>query len=222
MKKIIMLAVLVLTAGICSNIYAQAPTVSTPAVSGDKDLRDTNIKTRSIDLERVDRDANKTGASANNPAKKPEAVAEDKLAAKYEEIKTDFEHIQMSQDEVIKAYQNSAKVDYAQISKSAMEINKSAMRLNSNLFPVSETPDAEKELNKNKKKDAAVEQSKTVRDLIVELDNSIGTFASSPMFQNLRLVDPKVSIKTKSDLQKIIELSSMLNTEAQKMANGGQ
>jgi hypothetical protein len=48
------------------------------------------------------------------------------------------------------------------------------------------------------------------------LDNSIGDFVKSPMFQNLRTADAEISVKTQADLDKIIELSAMLGSEAGK------
>lgn len=208
MKKLFILTAFICSTAICSNIYAQQ---TPPPGAGDKDLGDKNIKTRSIELERVERDANKTDKPAVDS---PSATTEDKLAAKYGEIKTDYEQIQLSQDNIIKAYQSGNKVDYAQISKSAMEINKSAMRLHSNLFPapIVENTDAKKEVKKEEPK----KETKSVRNLIVELDNSIGNFAMSPMFQNLRTVDAAVSEKAQTDLDKIIELSATLGAEAKK------
>lgn len=209
MKKLFILITFVGLTAICSNLYAQQ---GAPPGAGDKDLGDKNIKTRSIELERVDRDARKeNGKTTEQPAKNSVTVTnqpEDKLAAKYGEIKTDYEQIQMSQDAIIKTYQGSGSIDYAQISKSAAEINESAKRLNLNLFPLPITEGKDKE----------VKTTKSVRDLIVDLDNSVGSFATSSMFQNLRLINPKVAIKAQSDLKNVIELSAMLNAEAQKKA----
>lgn len=214
MKKTFFLIAFVFSAAIYSNIYAQVA----PPGAGDKDLRNNDVKRRSIEMERVDRDARKT----SQPAATAEAAkAEDKLAARYGEIKTDYEQIQLSQDAVIKSYQGSGKINYAQIGKSALEINASAIRLKSNLFPAIENPDAEKEEMKDDKKEKETKPAKSVRDLIVDLDNTIGSFATSPMFQNLRTVDAAASEKARRDLEKIIELSTMLNTVAQKM-NGGK
>ncbi|MDQ3062098.1 MAG: hypothetical protein M3R14_04445, partial [Acidobacteriota bacterium] len=42
--------------------------------------------------------------------------------------------------------------------------------------------------------------------------------ATSPMFKNLRVVDPTVSEKTRLNLERIIELSGLLDAEARKMA----
>lgn len=210
MKNIIILIAFIFSAAIFSNIFGQQ---AAPPGAGDKDLGDKNIKTRSIDLERVDRDS----AQTKNPAASPNVTAEDKLAAKYAKIKADFEQIQLSQNAIIKAYQGSGSINYAQISTSASEINNSSQRLDSNLFSVTtnENPDDEKEKKTGKEEP---KPSKNIRDLIVELDNAIGNFASSSMFQNLRLIDPKVAIKTRLDLKKINELSADLNAEAQKSA----
>jgi hypothetical protein len=41
------------------------------------------------------------------------------------------------------------------------------------------------------------------------------------MFQNLRVVDPKVYEKTRLDLKQIIKLSSALNQLAEQRAKGG-
>lgn len=219
MKKLFILIAFIFSTAFFSNVFAQQ---AAPPGAGDKDLSDKNVKTRSIDLERVDRDARKENGEKANPAKNSNAdkPTEDKLAAKYDEIKTDFEQVQMSQNAIIKAYQSGSAIDYTQISKSAQEINKSAMRLDLNLFPA---PIAENTGEKEEvKKEEPQKDLKSVRDLIVDLDNAIGNFALSPMFQNLRLIDPKMSIKAKIDLKKIIELSAMLDAEAQKMANGGK
>ena len=196
MKKILVLTALVCSAAIGSNIYAQQ---TPPPGAGDKDLRDTDVKGRSMEMERIDRDARKPNKSPKAQATTAGASqSEDKLAAKYADIKTDYEQIQMSQDAVIKTYQGAGKIDYAQIGKSALEINHSATRLKSNLFPPTTVEPADAKTEAEKK------PAKSVRDLIVELDDAVGNFATSPMFQNLRVVDVAVSAKARLDLLKII------------------
>lgn len=215
MKKVFILIGFVFLTGICSNTNAQQ---AAPAGAGDKDLRDTNIRTRSIDLERTERDARKINNSKAKQTNKKDAENEDRLAVKYAEIKADFEQIQLSQDTIIKTYQGTGKIDYETISKSAKEIKSSAMRLDLNLFPVSEAQKTDEK--KDEKTEAQPKTEKSIRDLIVELDNAVGSFATSPMFQNLRVVDAAVSAKTKLDLEKILELSAELDTKAQKSASG--
>lgn len=218
MKKLLILSALLISTAIGSNTYAQR---DPPPGAGDKDLRDTDVKRRSIEMERIERDARKPNRSPQAEATATAAAqAEDKLAAKYADIKSDYEQIQLAQDAVIKTYQGAGKIDYAQIGKSALEINQSATRLESNLFPALpvEQPDAKTETKNEEKAKKETKPAKSVRDLIVELDNAVGSFATSPMFQNLRVVDVAISAKAKLDLEKIIELSAMLSTESKKMA----
>jgi hypothetical protein len=93
MKQILFLTALIFSTAFCANLYGQVA----PVVSGDKDLRDTDVKRRSVEMERIDRDAKK-----DRKNKKPEASKnEDNLAAKFAEIKLDHEQIQLSQDAVI-------------------------------------------------------------------------------------------------------------------------
>ncbi len=215
MKKINGLIALIFLAAFYSGIYAQEP----PPVTGDKNLRDTDIKMRSVDMERVERDAKKTDKTPANS----KSTKEDKLAAKYEEIKTDYEQLQLSQDAVVKAYQEGGNIDFAKIADSAEAVNKSAARLDSNLFSFTY---AENPVAKKKKEDETEKEikpvSKSVKDLIVELDNTIGSFVTSPMFQNLRTVDAEASKKAKLELEKIIALSALLSAEARKMQTGSK
>lgn len=212
MKKIPAIAALLFACALCMSLQAQ---VTPPPGAGDRDLRDTNIKGRSNELERIDREAKKNKKDGNGSKNQAE---EDKLALKFTEIKEDYETIQTSQTAVTDAYTTGAKIQYGQIAKSAAEVNKSALRLKANLFP----PPAEKSKEKkDEKKDAAIEEkpiSKTVRDLIIDLDNAVGAVVSSPMFQNLRVIDPKVAEKTKSDLETVIKLSDALQKEAEKQS----
>jgi hypothetical protein len=199
MKKFILSIFVVFAAAVFSCVSAQVP----PPGAGDKDLRDNNIRMRSNELERVKRNANKpkTGESSS--------PMNSEIDTKFPEIKEDYESIQLSQDAIIKAYSTGEKIDYKQIETSAEAINKSAKRLDSNLF----SPKPEKD--KSKKDED--QKTKSVKDLIVELDNAIGSFVSSAMFQNLRVVDPAVAQKAQLDLTNILEISKMLSKEAIKM-----
>lgn len=214
MRKTLVLIALAFASATGSHVYAQ---LASPPGAGDKDLRDTDVKRRSIEMERIERDAKKR---SGKPAKSQAPKNEDRLAAKYAEIKTDYEQIQLSQNAIVKAYQTGGKIDYAQIGKSAGEINKSAARLNANLFPVpiEENANSKEEEKKKDKTEKQFKTAKSTRDLIIDLDGAIGSFATSSMFQNLRVVDPQVSAKTKLDLEKIIELSALLDFEARKLA----
>ena len=213
MRKTIILTTFIFSIMMCSNIFGQQ---EAPAGAGDKNLRDNNVKMRSVDLERTERDAKKspteTSATAGNET-------EDQLAARFDQIKNDYEQIQLSQDMVIKTYQTGSTINYAQIGKSAAEVSVSAKRLKLNLFPTETKLTVESDKPEKKEKNSEQKTAKSIPNLIVELDNAIGSFATSPMFQNLRVIDPVVGEKAKADLQNIIDLSAELSNESQKKSS---
>lgn len=214
MKSLFLFSVLVVITASPSPVSAQI----TPAGAGNKDLRDGNIRGRSNELERIKRSAQKPNKNTRYADRQVlnGSQPEDVMAAKYEEIKTDFEQIQKSQDLIISAYRIVYGIDYQQIGRSANEINKSASRLRSNLFAaVVESAQSEEV----KPVDSDVKRSKNIKDIIVDLDDTIGRFATSSMFQNLRVIDPAVSEKTRIDLERIVGLSSILGIAARKLAS---
>jgi hypothetical protein len=177
----------------------------TPSVPDNASPADSNIRMRSAELERIKRDADK-------PSSAP--AMNSKIEAKFPEIKEDFEGIQISQAAIIKTYTTDKKIDYSLIEISANNINKHVKRLDSNLF--AETI-KKKEEKKGEKAQENTEKPKSVRDLIVELDNAIGSFVSSKIFGNLKVVDPEVALKTRNDLLLIQDLSEKLSAEAKKL-----
>lgn len=185
-----------------SSVFAQ---VAAPPGAGDKNLEDRNIKTRSIDLERIDRDAQRSEAGTQSQAAP---------AANFAEIKQDFENIQRLQDQIVAAYKVTVKVDYATISASAEQMSKSAARLESNLFPAADKPK-----KKKRSKDQAAEAPPAASDmksLIVDLDNTIAAFVRNAMFTNPQVINAAENARARSDLRKIINLSSALKQEADK------
>jgi hypothetical protein len=200
MKKLILLAGLVIASSVC--LFGQ---VTPPAVPDNANIYDNNIKMRSIDMERVKRDEQREEAAKFAPVNS-------KIEAKFPEIKEDFESLQTSQSAVVTAYTTGSKPDYAAIEAAAEEINKKAKRLDANLFPDATSQEVKSEDSKKKE-----EKPKTVRDLIVELDDAIGSFVSSKIFVNLKVIEPEVAIKTRTDLLKIQTLSQKLAEEAKKM-----
>lgn len=169
----------------------------------DSDLRDDNIRMRSNDLEQTKRDAAK-----NNSGSASQMNYE--IDKKFPEIKEDYEGMQLAQETIVKAYTTGEKINYEQIEKSARQIEKNAGRLGSNLF-ISKTE------IKKEKSDKKNEKEKSIKDLIVELDNAIGGLTSSAMFQNLRVVEQKTADKAQTDLAQIIKISRELSKEAGKM-----
>ena len=180
---------------LCSIVKAQIPD---PVI--ETEMRDSSsVRRRTFELERVKRDADKM---------RPEESAKER-EFKLAEIKEDFEDIQKLQTLIIKAYTTGEKVNYGKISDAAFEMTKKAARLDENLF------DSRMEkIGKNTSGSSA--KSKSVRDLIIQLDNSIGVFVDSPIFKNTKLVDPKTSEEARLILEKIFKLSEMLSKEAKR------
>lgn len=206
MKKVIFSFCLIIGTSLFTSIWGQVTPI-TPAVPDNANPQDSNIKMRSVELERIKRDSEKAN-STSTPA------INSKIETKFPEIKEDFEGIQISESAIIKTYTTDKKIDYALMEISANDINKRAKRLASNLFA---EPVKKKEDSKDDKSKETTEKPKTLRDMIIELDNAIGSFLSSKIFGNLKVVDPEVAVKTHSDLMLIQELSEKVSAEAKKL-----
>src|SRR5215203_1620540 len=201
MKKTILLGVLMVASAAFSNVFGQ---VGKPDVADNANPQDNNIKMRSVEMERVKREEIRAEAASYAPINT-------KIEAKFPEIKEDFEGIQVSQSAIIAAYTVGKTIDYAVIEAKADEINKRAKRLDANLFPSAVT---EKRKEEKKEKE---QKTETIKDLIVELDNAVGSFVSSKIFANIRVIEPEVAIQARADLLKIRNLTEKLSAEAKKM-----
>ena len=89
-------------------------------------------------------------------------------------------------------------------------MRKNLLRLDVNLFGAKMGKSDINEKPKNFKQ-------KTVKDLIVELDNAVGNFVGSPIFQNANVINEQASEKAQQDLQRIMKLSDALSNEAKTM-----
>lgn len=169
-----------------------------PVPVTESEIRDDSLKMRSNELERIKRDSRKPLSKAS--AKEREI--------RFAKIKNDFEGIQKSQDQIIKAYTTGKKINFKKISRAAANLRKQALRLDKNLFG-SEEEDKPSEKNRSK-------NPNTIRNLIIELDRAIGNFVKSPIFNNKNVVELEESRKARRQLQKIIELSHALSKLADK------
>lgn len=200
MKNIVFLFLLTIVAVSASTVNAQR---ETPAGAGDRNLNDNGIKMRSVEMDRVKQDAQRAEAASFAPINS-------KLSVKFPQIKEDFEGIQLLQDAIIKAYTTGKTIDYRIIESSAEQMNSKGKRLDSNLF-------ADTKKDKEAKPVKEGEKPKTIRDLIVELDNTIGKFVGSKIFANIKVIEPDDAITTRTNLLEIIRLSDLVAIEAKKM-----
>lgn len=194
MKKVFILALFNLLF-LISIVSAQVPT---PVVNNE--IRDNaSIRSRTIELERVKRETRKLRYEISRERE-----------IKFAEIKEDFEDIQKLQLSIIKIYTTGKVINYAKLGETAAEMTRKAVRLNLNLF-YSDSAET------NKKSFIEKENRKSVKDLIVELDEAIGTFVKSPIFKNIKLVDLEVSEKSRIELERILKISYSLSVECKKM-----
>ena len=210
MRGTMLANLLLVLAAVATNIAAQGGPpqgVGTPAGGGDKNLADDGIKMRSVEIERMKKETGQGGSGVSASVNK-------KIDTKFPEIKEDYEGIQIAQDSVIRAYTAGKTIDYGLIAASAETVAEKAKRLDANLFDGSGE-------NKAESSAARAADSKdepiSIKDLIVDLDNTIGSFVSSKLFANLRAIEPDVAVSTRTDLLKIIRLSKSLAAEAKKM-----
>lgn len=161
----------------------------------------TNIKNRSIELERVKREANKRPARTD--------------AARFPEIKKDFEEIQKMTTGILELTAAKTPVDYAAVLRFVSEINHRAVRLKSNLFS-----DEAKENQPAKTKSRNADKETDVKTLVEELGKSVNSFAHNSMFQNTNLVNSNDSLKAQSDLEKAIKISASIKEKARKLTKG--
>lgn len=194
----------------CSAISAQQ---DPPAGAGDKNLEDRNVKGRSIDLERVKRDADKLDP-------KNQALAIPPL--KFQEIKEDFEGLQLRQDAIRKIYSEGKQVDTTKIATLAVVMNGNATRLHVNLFPPPvEEPKSKKKSKEPKQQPAQIERPpeplpQDLKEMIIAQDDTLAAFVANPMFTNPQVSNVESNVKAQADLKKLIRLTAALGDMAAK------
>jgi len=195
MIKQLLLAIFLLT------VSAVATLAQSSVEQAAKNARDqfTDIKNRSIEMERVKRGANKRTASGNSTPKFPE-------------IKEDFEQIQKICSDVLQSTAVKTPINYADVLKFVSEINHRAVRLKSNLF--SAEPKRKQEA-KNKQQIVAEQQD--IKTLLDTLDKSINSFVHSPIFHNVNLVNSQDSLNAQNDLETVIKISFSIKEKAKKL-----
>jgi|SRR6185503_2698639 len=201
-KQLFLAAVLVLTPTLITSAVAQDH--GPPAGGSDRNLKDSvsDVKNRSIEMDRIERDAKKAESRVR------EDKRESPAAPNFEQVKEDFERIQIINGDVLQAPATIAKPDYERISESAAEIQKRATRLKSNLFPP-----------KSKKQKKEIEpgpEDQELKSLLTLLDKSLSSFTQNPMFQNTKVVTPQDSTDAEKELEAVINISGRITNEAER------
>jgi hypothetical protein len=169
----------------------------------EREIRDnSSVKLRSIELDRIKRDAKKTTSEKLGPA----------AVNNFLEIKQDFEKIQILESNIVKVYTTGKQIEYTRIAAFSAEINESASRLKKNLFSP-QTREPEKLPDENRQAGKSLPNG--VKNLIVELDNTIGAFVNNPIFLTTKKAKLKEMEKAETDLEQVIRLSIALRQEAE-------
>ncbi len=178
--------------------FAAAASAQTKADQAAGEARDKffDVKNRSIEIERIKREANKQTVSES-------------FTLNFSQIKEDFERIQKINDDFLKLTAVEKPLDDSIALKLAQEINRRAARLNANLFPADS---ARKKPVKNKQPDDNGEPPHQ-KKLLAALDAAINRFVHSPLFQNINLVNPDDSLAAQKELETVIHISGALKTK---------
>ena len=163
----------------------------------EREMENNSTKMRSIEMERLKREANSVRPRLEDPYRK----------SRFRETKKRFESIQRSQSEIVRAYTHSRRINYSMIRRSSLNIAKDAAWLDVVLF--GSDPGDSKAVRSDKKESKA-----EVRDLIIDLDKAIGKFVTSKMFSNPKVVERKMSEEAQKRLKRIYDLSIKLSRAA--------
>lgn len=164
----------------------------TPVINNEIREADS-VRMRAVQLERMKRDVGKGGKIRPMTDGDAEVL----------QIREDFERIQTLQDEIVRIYKTSKRINFAKIEELSTELHKRSLRLETNLFGV-----------ERKKNEVSTDVSRDVRDLIIELDNNILKFVTGPIFRDARLVDSESANESLLTLTQIARLSDELSRAA--------
>jgi hypothetical protein len=160
--------------------------------------RDRNILERETQLTMIEKDRQR-------------AVKRDPQLA-FAQIKEDFRRLQVLNNDVMRAVSATREPNYKSISDSAKEIRKRAARLKLNLV----FPEAE-----NEQETERLIQTPDTADLkpsVAALDTLIFSFVTNPVFKETGVVDARLGVKARRDLEAIIELSEKVRRNAEKIS----
>ncbi|HEV7744069.1 MAG TPA: hypothetical protein VGO56_03640 [Pyrinomonadaceae bacterium] len=162
--------------------------------------RQPSIRERQMKITEMERAA----AKVRTPEQEKLALAQ---------ISEDYEKIQVVNNKMMAATMPAASPDYGRVAEVTAEIKLRANRMKENLRLLKPDPrDSEKSPSYKKSQDAA-----TLKANLLALDGSIMSFVKSPIFMNPAVVDVEQAAKASRELETVIEFSSLINKDAQKL-----
>ena len=142
----------------------------------------------------------------------PSDLNQRQMRATIEQVRQDFDRIQVINTEIVRAVKANAGFDYKNISEQAAEIRKRARRLKDNIrlpAPGDEEagPKIPDELTQTEMKGA-----------LLVLSSRIISFVTNPLFETSNWIDVKLGAKASRDLEAIIEQSATIKKSAEKLS----
>jgi hypothetical protein len=129
------------------------------------------------------------------------------------QVKEDFERIQVVRNELVRITSANNALNYKFISDATGEIRKRSNRLKNNLAL------ADPEGGEESKKNGVELDPEQMKDALLTLCNRIESFVKSSVFETPGVVDVEGSTKANSDLENMIQLSSNIRKNAQRLNN---
>lgn len=185
-------------------LFFAAPVLSQSVPTGGAppiDRRNAD-RIRQQDMSRREYQLRNFGTQPNGPKDDRQLKA---LMAQTEE---DFTRILTIHNEIARALSSKKDLDYQFVSEATAEIKKRASRVQSSLglhlspddAPVKEHPDAE------------------MKDSLVKLCKEIRSFVTNPIIENPNTVDAVQLPRARRDLESLIQLSSLIKKDADKLS----
>lgn len=199
------LATILRAASIAAVLFFFAPgalRAQEPSTQALRDARRNELESRQRALRSLETLGGKKGSMT--PSEQAQHVA-------FQQFKEDFETLQTANYSLLDAVAAGPSPDYGQVKKQAGEIKKRASSIKTNLV----LPEPEKD-EKPKKRDSAADNQALKADIIA-LDAAVQSFVTSPMFQDLGVLDANNSVKARGDLETIIRLSEQIRRSAETL-----
>ena len=146
-------------------------------------------------------------------AARPRTSEEEKLALT--QIAEDYQRIQLINNQMMSGAMSRPFPNFKDIAEATAEIKRRANRMRDNLrLPAPEKSDSVKATIPLQVNDAA-----QMKAALLDLDRSIMSFITNPIFKNTSVVELEEATKASRDLVTIIKSSELVSKEARKLSN---
>jgi hypothetical protein len=162
---------------------------------------------RDVRLNRTIEARQKALRDLENSKEPPPKPVEPRLL--YEQLKEDFEQLQVINNSLSTMVDSRSALDYEQIRKDAAEVNKRAARLKANLS----LPEPAK--GEKLKKEQGEFSPEGLKWALKALNSLVKSFVENPVFQQLNVIDVESSKRASRDLDGIIKLSEQIYKRAE-------